>query len=1425
MVPRAERTHSHKVLREISITFILAFRAMKNSLKYTFILLLCTACMTGTALADHMFGADLSYTHVSGSLYRVTLKVYRDCNGIPYYDTPISIAPINCAGPTRSRNPPQVSMIDITPVCSSAITRCQPNSTFQYGIEEYTFSDTFDLSNYTGCCKFRISWQQCCRNSTIGTGAADQNFYTEAILDRCVTPGNTSPQITNRPVAIICAGQDFCFNNGILDSIDGDSISFSMAEALQAAGTSVTYSGQYSKNRPLNFLGMPNANASLPAGFHLDSATGDLCFRPVMVQHAEIVIKVTEWRKINGVATNIGETRRDMQFIVTSCPNNKVPNVAGPYAYDACANSKICFDMKSTDADAVDSVRLTWNRGIPAGTFTSSFGHSPSPKKQKGTFCWTPTDDDVSNNPYYFTVSARDDACPINANTTKAYSVTVFPMPRGNRQITKKKCGEVDFTITPLANYGTLNYQWKITRGTQVIASANTSSFSHKFGEPGRYIVHSNLKTSKNCIIDYFDTLDLDTFTSVAIPPDTFICEGQSFNLKAVAKYGHLPYRYIWNTGNANDTLTTLQVSPAATRLYRIQVTDSSGCTNTDSMLLTVRTLPPADIGPDQRICSYQDIELETDSGYYYLWSHQALTTHKITVKDSANYWVRVTDSMGCRNYDTMRLRVNAPVIIAPFGNVGVCLGDTITLTGTGGDYYTWTNLSNNISTTGKTLAISPANTVSYELIAEKTYMGVTCLDIDTFKVTVNYSTPITFPFYPSECADVANIFLSAQPSNGSAGSGAWSCPGCPPNSVTGSSFKPVIAKTGSWNVNYTFTNNFGCVSRDSTTINVLPVAILNAGAARKACLDAGVQKLFGTSSIATGTTNWSCTNCPANSVSKAANDTFYFDPAVAGVGNYNLEYKFTTADNCITTATVAFEVLAIPVVNAGTLNQVCINDLPFDLNSRSGATPAGGSWTGPGVTGSLFYANTAGQGTHKLKYTYQLAGCSREDSVYVSVNLLPTAIAGTDVTLCFPGPVFDLTGSGNGTDNPPGSSWFCQGCPAGNDPVSGFTFNPFIPGTASSQSYALFYKYTDPSTGCSDSDAVTFTVNRKPSLTIPGQGEPLCEGVPFMVRVYHAGTTGITWTSPGGTFTDSTADSTIFKPAATIVQTLVTATADSIPGCPVVKEDLEVNIFPTPTAEIIADNDSGCVPLAVQFSHNTTAVTGATFEWNFGEPGSSLSQAANPSYVFTRAGSWDVSFIVRSINNCYSKPGVKTIVAHPLPAAAFSFDPEYLTIAMPKVRFINNSTGASAYEWRFGDMDNSLSTQPEPVFVYPPDIATYAVELLAVSQFGCRDSAVKTIKISPDILVFIPSAFTPDDQGPERNNAFRIDTEGVTEFSMQIFNRWGQLVFQTNDRFQGWDGSYLQLPCQQDVYLYKVEVMSYDGKPYTYSGTVTLLR
>ncbi|MBT7826066.1 MAG: hypothetical protein HN600_05685, partial [Bacteroidetes bacterium] len=318
-----------------------------------------------TAKATHMMGSDITWTCIGQDSFIIKLVIYRDCNGVNLGSASI---PIKCATTGASIASLSIAKpvpIDITPTCGASCTRCVTSScAFPYGIEQYTYQKLVVLSNAGSCCKVAISYSLCCRNVTITTisNPGSSSFYVEALLDRCVTPCDNSPSFTNPPVAIICIGQNFVFNHGVVDiDIGGsggllDSLSYEWTQPLGSASGPLSYLGQYSYDKPLYFWGFPNKNLPFPRGFHLDPATGDISFRPMKIEQTVMAIKIGEWRKnASGTYELIGQVRRDIQIIIISCPNNNAPVLSGPYYKEICATNTVNFSIATNDYDTKDT--------------------------------------------------------------------------------------------------------------------------------------------------------------------------------------------------------------------------------------------------------------------------------------------------------------------------------------------------------------------------------------------------------------------------------------------------------------------------------------------------------------------------------------------------------------------------------------------------------------------------------------------------------------------------------------------------------------------------------------------------------------------------------------------------------------------------------------------------------------------------------------------------------------------------------------------------------------------------------------------------------------------------------------------------------------------------------------------------------------
>lgn len=197
--------------------------------------------------------------------------------------------------------------------------------------------------------------------------------------------------------------------------------------------------------------------------------------------------------------------------------------------------------------------------------------------------------------------------------------------------------------------------------------------------------------------------------------------------------------------------------------------------------------------------------------------------------------------------------------------------------------------------------------------------------------------------------------------------------------------------------------------------------------------------------------------------------------------------------------------------------------------------------------------------------------------------------------------------------------------------------------------------------------------------------------------------------------------------------------------------------------------------------------------------------------------------FIVKHLiaNQACVDSAFRTMQVFDKPTANFTFSPSNPTIE-DSVQFTFIGTNATGWLWSFGDANNSTSILKDPKFLFP-DAQVYRTRLLVTNDAGCTDTVSKSVPVLLKESLFIPNVFTPQNDGT--NDYFTIKSSGINVFSMKIYNRWGGLVYETNEINPGWDGNYDGNPCPVGVYFYMITAVSNNKKTYNLNGTVTLLR
>ena len=269
----------------------------------------------------------------------------------------------------------------------------------------------------------------------------------------------------------------------------------------------------------------------------------------------------------------------------------------------------------------------------------------------------------------------------------------------------------------------------------------------------------------------------------------------------------------------------------------------------------------------------------------------------------------------------------------------------------------------------------------------------------------------------------------------------------------------------------------------------------------------------------------------------------------------------------------------------------------------------------------------------------------------------------------------------------------------------------------------------------------------------------------------------------------------------------------------------------PVVTAEFDIDDTAGCVPHTVTFVAEASQYPDDNYDylWDFGDGTSSNEQS--PTHTYDSAATYPVTLTVVGDNGSMNASG--SVRVHPLPEVSFTMEPRLLMIPGDQTQCYNLTQNATSYLWNFGD--GTTSTEKNPTHYYSSE-DIFSVTLTGTSQFGCESSSTREnyIEVIGKGSVVFPNAFTPSLAGPSDgsysdsdvdNDVFHPMAEGVVEYNLYIYNRWGELMFESNDVDVGWDGYYNGNLCPQDVYIWKVEGKFINGKTFEKTGDVTLLR
>lgn len=1134
--------------------------------------------------ATHVSGGDITYTCIGPNQYKIQLKLYMDCGGGSSMPNTVPIIFTNSCGfanpaltlnlqdPLTGTNCTGTYIncgTEVSQLCPSqrASSTCHIGGALP-GMKEFIYRGTINLPG--GCNIWTLDYDLAVRNVSSNVTGMDP-FHVQTTMNTALQACNNSPVFTAaQPIPYVCANQPVSYNFGVIET-DGDSMTFSLVNAMRSASASVTYYPPYSGSQPI-------------AGITIDPATGQINFTPLVLGNFIVVIQAREYR--NGIL--IGSVMRDIQFIVQNCQINNVPDATGgqitnltggavqtgPYALQLCEGSSFTFNASYTDSDFMDTLSLTTNiTSVLQGATFSTSGTNPL----TGTFSWTAIDGSSGNN-NSFTVTVQDNACPVSGTQTYVYNINVLPRTIAGPDTTLI-CGLQQAQLN--AAGGTV-FNWYDMSGNLVATGPQFSCnpCSNPLAQPlvtTSYVVVSNLNNT--CV-------DRDTVTVTVAPdfnyslsPGSF-CWGQSVQLNVVTSppgaytYSWTPSAYLNDTSIA-DPLATVPVP--GNYNYYVNIANSFGCLKTDSISIDVSSsYTPSITAIADTVCFGDSTQLNV----IFAGSAVPATCGITSLACSGSLGTAILGNGIASNSGT-----GYP---APYGNGfwgarHQILYRATELQAMGFNGGKITNLAFDVASMNSSTS-SYANFQIRMKCTSATQLS-TATGFETGMATVFPAQNITVTTgwnihnfaFAFKWDGISNVIVEICFNNSSFIENAST-------RHTPTGFNSVLWYSG---------NNSTVCS------NGLPTASANRPNIKfNYCAPANPDNY---------TYQWS----PGATLS----DSTIQDPRA--LSPVNATYNVIVTDivgGCSDTASVTVQTSTGPA-NA-TINHAgpfCETSNPVTLTAATG----GGVWSGPGITNAstgIFNPGVAGTGAHIITYTIS-NNCANFDTDTIIVNPAPAAEISPQGPFCSNDPAifFDAV--------PTGGTWSSSPNPAAIDPLTGL----FDPALAAENNNII---YTTGGT-CPNTDTIMVTnvILPPPGIILPSA---VCEGeaIGNIIATGVAGSTFNWYLNPSLTEYIYTGDN--FNPAATASASYYVT--QTLSGCTSKASTASITFYPLPNVSFTPTAVAGAIPFTVNFT-NTSGSDVTGFHWDFGN--NATSELINPSNTYDQNGVYSVLLTGRNIHSC----------------------------------------------------------------------------------------------------------------------------------------------------------------------------------------------
>lgn len=1450
---------------------------MRKNLYANFLFFICFLGLLNQANATHLMGVDITYECIGPCTYRVIHKSYYDCTGgafgsflpVTAVNQPTAAAAeilaglsgltftgnAGCPAPTALGNGWGLEgLSEVTPLCPNvlipmpgvpSVTGCDGtnNNPIINGVAELVMFRDFNFCNVPGTCdSYTISWDVCCRNAVItslanpsGSGIASNSTIINPTLAVC----NSSPTFSNKPVPYICEGQDFTFNQGATDP-DGDSLSYELGSCLDNTFVPVNYGAGYTAQQPLGTTWNVNINP----------VTGDVSMlpNPSGIQVTVVIcVVVKEWRSGN----LINEITRDMQItVIPNCQqanpitggvqNMQVgPDVvpADPISFSevrTCAGVETCFEIPVISQDPTFIYEISWNQAIPGATFSDAANPGTvnriSGSNPVAKFCWTPPPG--TDGTFFFVVSVKDDACPIPGFNQYTIIINVEDvLELSDALITPIGCNEMELSVTPrstlpspYANIFT-STNWSGNGNLNRNPDVNEETLRHLYPAPGNYFTNVLIQDTLGCTSSISGVANLTTGVTANAGPDLTLCSNFTTTLGTPAiagqSYTWTPTTSIDNPNIAEPTFTFPNVGSGQTSTdYTVEVTDGV-CTTFDYVTVNVNPSLTSAISPSlPKICQGDSITLTATnnlgSGNTFLWN-TGDTASTITVMPSINTTYSVVSfNSGCASTPVF---VNVEVQQGPLatigGDFGICPGSSTTLTASGGNSYLWS--AGNFSGPSITLAGISQDSSIYVI----GYDDIGCPG-DTVFATVNvlpepiadYSTNIVCEGGQTDFNDLSLL------SSGNIVSWSWDFGDGSPMNIDQNP-DHVFTSPGIYPVNLQVSSDQGCTSTITNQVTVNPSPLVDF-TFTNVCED-DPNLFLSTSTIASGSlTNYTWQfgdNTPSATgpnVLHLYTDFGFYNATLTATSDQGCLSSFTQTVFVSPTPTPSFDIVSackdsLVLVSTsstveGTLDYIATHEWDF------GDPASGANNTTMEVNPVHVYAAS---GFYTITLTITTGnGCTNTLQRQIEIFDEPIADFVPDQT-CENVDVVFLNQTTIGTNTPIEYSWWDFG--NGETSISENGVNNYAPQGPGIYDVTLAVRTT---AGCVDTARKSITIDPAPEPRFDVQPVCLNETSVFISdrsEIASGSIVGYNWDFGDAANTNSADPNPLFTyPVPGSYQVQLEATSDL--GC-VANGFGETEVYELPRI-LELQEETVCFGDAANLV--VRAEPEVVINWYFNQTDTEPFHQGN-AYV-TPPLPFQTTYYVaaESEQGCFGDRQEINGFVYNDEELTISTNEDVVELPLALINFTANSTiGIDSWSWDFGDGNISNEVSPSHEYKYP---GKFLVTLKTVDSNGCELTVTKVVEVIKLVNISVPSAFSPNGDG--FNDFYSIGHYKLSEFYFQVFNRWGQMVYETDNPDFKWNGRTLDgKMATEGVYVYVLRALDFEGIKIDQTRTITVTK